>query len=951
MKNLLNPKWLLLIHTAPVLLLAFLLSAQYSIIKSALSEENIFLCILFASSLFVLTASTLIYTFIQVVRKKPISIYYGFISLFSHVIFLYVYCNYLSDMVPLDIPLWILGDDIIIYVGTFLMPAMAHAVLIIVMWLTPADKKHKPGMNIIGALLIPVSWYIFGQLILPLWKTVDFEYNFHMLLVLAIVSTIGFLFLLIRTLYIITIQKSAFFIKYPLAWKIPLSLIFPILGLLFNSGWFFNGTDFIHSHNSIFGNFNSIWFYIFALANGILICLPNTKHRLYRLFLFAGRSILFAYTFYFFLVFLPYLPFSVLLILLAGAGFLMLTPLVLFVVHLQELSSDIQYLRQYFSTALLYSISITGFTVLPLSIILDNLNDRSVLHEALHYVYTPNYQESVDIDTSSLTKTLEVLKNHKDRNSLFQRSTQTPYLSTLFKWIVLDNMSLSDYKIYTLENIFLGYSTSDRQFRGFSNSNTNDQVKLTHIKTHSTFNKASDSWVSSIDLELTNTDLNSGQQEYATTLDLPEGCWISDYYLYIGDRKEKGLLTEKKAALWVYSQIVNTRRDPGILYYLTGNKVALRVFPFAFGEVRKTGLEFIHKEPVSITIDGQVIPLGERLNQHKPLSEKINDQVFYVSVQDKKELPAIQRKPYYHFVVDVSKGNEPLKTDYIQRIENLLSQQVISAENARISFTNSYTNTVPFDKNWKEHLQNQNYKGGFYLEHAIKTILTDAYLHPATSYPVITVLTDSLPNAILDKDFASLKFAAPENNPFYILTAGGMLESHDLFNNPAAISSDSLSFSFQRKVVAWPDEKNTIAYLPQDDQPSIVLKGIIGTKHPPLQWTAKNYSAALYMQGEWMSQVLYPYTSEKQWLDVTRHSFQTKVMSPYTSYIVVETEVQKEMILKKQQQTLAGNKSLDLGEEPQRMSEPELIVVALLLITYIIYRQKKKTKPAFAPMP
>lgn len=943
MKNLLNPRWLLLIHTAPVLFLTFLLSAQYAIIKSALSEENILLCTIFASSLFVLTASIFVYTVIQMLRKKSLSIYYGFVSLSAHVIFLYVYCNYLSDMVPLSTPLWILGDDIIIYVGTFLMPTMAHAVLIIVLWLTPEDKKHRPWMNLLWALLIPMSWYIFGQLILPLWRMVNFQYDFHVIIVLAIVSTISFLFFLIRTLYIITVQKITFFIQYPLAWKIPLSLIFPILGLLFNSGWFFNSGSFTHSSNSIFGNFNSIWFYVLTLMNGLFICLPNSEYRLYRLFLFAGRSILFAYTFYFFLVFLPYLPFSVLLILLAGAGFLMLTPLVLFVVHLQELSADINYLRRYFSTTILYSICTIGFTVLPIILVLDNLNDRRVLHRAIQYVYTPDYSSFVNIDTTSLIKTLNVLKNHKDRTSAFQRSSQTPYLSTLFKWIVLDNMSLSDYKIHTLEHVFLGHSNLDKYFPSTpAISNPIDQVKLTQVKSNSTFNKTSGNWVSTIDLELTNTAKDSWQQEYETTLELPEGCWISDYYLYIGDRKEKGLLAEKKAAMWVYSQIVNTRRDPGILYYLTGNKVALRVFPFAFKEIRKTGLEFIHKEPVNILIDGQVIHLGEPISSDKSLSEKISEQIFYVSAEDKKELPVIQRKPYYHFVVDVSNGKESLKSDYIQRIENLLSQQVISSANAQISFTNSYTRTIPFTETWKEQVEKEQCFGGFYLEHAIKSILSKEYLHPKNTYPLITVITDSLPHAILDKDFASLKFTSPENNHFYILTDGGMMEPHDLFHNPQAISSDRLAFSFDNKVLAWPNEKNVAAYLPQDDQPSIVLKGILGTEHPALKWTDKNYSAGLYMQAEWMSQVLYPYTSENQWLDVAKQSFQTNIMSPYTSYIVVETEMQKKMILKKQKQTLAGNKSLDLGEEPQRMSEPELIIVALLFLAYFAYKKSKK---------
>ena len=942
MKNLLNPRWLLIINTLPVLLLTLLLSAQYSIIKSLLSEENMRLCIIFASSIFTLSASTLAYCLIQLFRKKTISLAYGFISLIAHVVFLYIYCNYLSEMIPLRTPLWILGDDIIIYVGTFLMPTMAHAVLIIVMWFTPDDKKHKPALNFGGALLIPVSWYLFAQVILPLWRKVDFDYDFHVVLVLAIASTILFLFLLIRTLYILTIQKSAFFANYPLAWKIPLAIVFPILGLLFNGG-FLNEKEFWNSTHSIFGNFNSLWFYVLALLNGLLICLPNLSNRTYRLFLFCGRSILFAYTFYFFLVFLPYLPLSVLLILLAGAGFLMLTPLVLFVVHIQELAGDIAYLRTYVSVKVLYGISILGFTILPMIITAHDIHDKYVLKEALHYVYTPNYSESVRIDASSLQKTLNVLKHHKDRNSFFQRDSQTPYLSSLFKWIVLDNMTLSDYKIQTLEKIFLGKSeTFNFQTNEFRTGNA---VTLTNVKTKSVFDEKNKSWLSSIDLELTNTSTAGWQEEYATSFELPEGCWISDYYLYVGKKKEQGLLVEKKAALWIYSQIVNTRRDPGILYYLSGNKIGFRVFPFADKEVRQSGIEFIHQEPVDLVIDNQTIHLGEAQSEKVSSSEKVNDQVFYISSLEKESLPEVYRKPYYHFVVDVSQGKENSKRNYVEQIENLLAQDPLSGEHARISFTNSYTSTVPLNKNWKEELEQQSCEGGFYLEHAIKRILANAYLHPSNKYPVIVVMADSLGDAILDKDFGSLKFTVPESSHFYYLTDQGAMEPHALFDHPRNISTDTTHYaSSDQNVLAWPDDKNTVAYLPNDHKPSIVIKGMVQPNNAVIPWTPKNYTAALYMQGETMSQVLHPFTSEEEWLDLLKQSFQTKVLTPYTSYIVVETESQKAMLLKKQRQTLSGNKSLDLQEDPQRMSEPGLMVVALLFGSYLLYKQRKKIR-------
>ena len=48
---------------------------------------------------------------------------------------------------------------------------------------------------------------------------------------------------------------------------------------------------------------------------------------------------------------------------------------------------------------------------------------------------------------------------------------------------------------------------------------------------------------------------------------------------------------------------------------------------------------------------------------------------------------------------------------------------------------------------------------------------------------------------------------------------------------------------------------------------------------------------------------------------------------PVTSYIVVENEAQRAILKKKQEQVLSSNKSLDLDENTQRMSEPNLWVL------------------------
>ena len=214
---------------------------------------------------------------------------------------------------------------------------------------------------------------------------------------------------------------------------------------------------------------------------------------------------------------------------------------------------------------------------------------------------------------------------------------------------MLDNLTLSDTKINYIEKVFFDNTSIEIRPENIRN----DNVKITNISSNSTYDKSQNAWKSWIDLEITNKSENTWFSEYVTTIDLPEGCWISNYYLFVGNKKEFGILAEKKSAMWVFSQIRNENRDPGILHYLTGNKVAFRVFPFSKDEVRKTGIEFLHKEPLKLTIENNIVELG---NAEETTNEKTEtENVVYVSTQQKQTLKTVQRKPYFHFLVDISK--------------------------------------------------------------------------------------------------------------------------------------------------------------------------------------------------------------------------------------------------------------------------------------------------------
>lgn len=934
MRNLLNPKWLLIINTLPVAVLLFIFKGQYDIIHSLLNGEEISVWINFGLALAFLGILNLVYILFLISKKQTVHVLYGVTALLTYIPFIYVYSLHLEDLLPFTIPRWMVPGDLVLYVGTFLMPTLIYALLVLVTYFTPEEKTNKAWKSFVFAAIVPLSWYIFSQVILPLWRPMDYGFSIHAFLILFIAGTLLFLFFLIRGVFILANTKSERFQKYQFVWKIPITLVFPILGLAANSGHLFEPGGI--GDSGIFGDFSSLWFYLLAVINGVLLCLPDFENKIYRLVLFIGRTITFAYTLYFFLVFLPFLPLSVLAIIAFGIGFLMLTPLALFFIHIHQLSKDFIFLKQFFTKNVIRGIYLLSFLIIPIIITIQFQHHKKVLHETLDYLYNPDYSKNYTVDESSLAETIAVVKSHKARNNDFIFNRHIPYISSYFNWIVLDNLTLSNSKVNTIESIFFGeYFYGDRYL-----NNADEDLEITKINTTSTYDKSQEAWSTWVDFEITNSSPNDWFTEYATTFDLPAGCWISNYYLFVGDKKEMGILAEKKSAMWVFNSIRNENRDPGILYYLTGNKVAFTVFPFSQGEVRKTGIEFLHKEPLTLNIDSNVVQLGDT-SLHIPTKGFEDENMIYVSANEKQKLKTVQRKPYFHFLINASADMNTHQDDFIERIDRLTAVHSDLAENAKISYVNAYVTTEPLNQDWKDHYKAQKFKGGFYIDRAIRKELVNSYKSKGDTYPIFVVVTDDIYNAVIHKNFADLKMTFPESDLFFNLTETGNLKPHSLVSSPYFQNEDSLNYSFENKVLEYRMADNSVHYLRNDSQPEIILKkdnftvSETGIKE-------HNWQSALTMQGKWISQILHPETANDEWLNLVKYSFQSKVMSPVTSYLVVENEAQKEMLKRKQEQVLAGKKDLDLDDDTQNMSEPGFFVLAILLVIFLWYREKRK---------
>jgi len=80
---------------------------------------------------------------------------------------------------------------------------------------------------------------------------------------------------------------------------------------------------------------------------------------------------------------------------------------------------------------------------------------------------------------------------------------------------------------------------------------------------------------------------------------------------------------------------------------------------------------------------------------------------------------------------------------------------------------------------------------------------------------------------------------------------------------------------------------NSVVYLKNEKQPSIILKkDIFGI--PANEIKEKSWNNTLALQGQFLTQILHTESADKKWFNLVKYSFKSKIMTPQTSYIVVE---------------------------------------------------------------
>ncbi len=441
----------------------------------------------------------------------------------------------------------------------------------------------------------------------------------------------------------------------------------PVAGLLFNRSIPFPV------------DFQAWEVYALVVANTAILLFASFQHIARPRLSFALLCATFPFSLYFFIVFLPYTPLSLLALIALGAGFLVLSPTLLFVLHLHLLNQARLSPRLRLRPARLALLGLACVLVLPGCFTVRALADKAALHAALDFVFTPTIQPGDLTYPASLTNLRRALASHRS----YKNGIYYPLLSDAYASLVFNDLVLPDDKLARLEHTFFGTAgstensdptrRSDSTFfgpRGGVRDRTRmpraaappRTIEVTGLTTR-TAPAGNDATTVTVALTLSYNapaDPRAPAAEYLKTLPLPAGIFVHGFRLHINGVPVPGRIFEKKTALWVYTMIRDAeRRDPGLLYYRTPDELELRVFPIEVGTPATVELDFL----VPATITADALPAHHRdpavLLAHlgtltRPRLTHDPRATTATAGLDRLSLPAVERAPYLHVIIDRS---------------------------------------------------------------------------------------------------------------------------------------------------------------------------------------------------------------------------------------------------------------------------------------------------------
>jgi hypothetical protein len=787
--------------------------------------------------------------------------------------------------------------------------SVIYAILGIANNTTSPNKTNGVARYVAGIIFVPLTWFLAINI-------ASGANSNAVALILIISSVYALIFFITKLLFIGRLSLSPLSFdnkpnnKYYVAIFIT-TLCMPLCGLIINQT--FSGFGSNSPSAGMFGDFSHPLFYIIAALNGLLLLISPLKNKELRLFLFYLKSVGYAYILYFLIVFLPILPLGFMGIIIYGLGLLILTPLLATALQGYHLAKEWVILTKSWSKLIVTVVFCVGIITLPLCMTATFWGDKENINLAVQYLEHSNFNNNEPVNLTRLNRSINNIKGSlQDRRGLLDFSSNNiPIISKLYNGLIFDKKILSPDNVLALENLFFdaGHNLSAENL---SNSDiVNNNISLLDAISDTKFDEKTGVYKSWVNLKLKNASTEDNG-EYITTFKLPPGAYISDYYLNVFGTRKSGLLTDRRAALFIYSKIVNTRRDPGLLHYIGKNTLELRVFPFAVNEVRETGFEIIHSQKFDLDLGAKTISLGGA-DEQKEI--RVDGAVLLPAAQ-KSNLKSVERKPKYHFVIDNSKNS-----DVPWHINQVLAYTKANhIEDAEVTFA-----SYKLQEQTLSNMMQTKYiaEGGFNLNMAVNKILSK---ENANMFPIIIAVSDNMPAAVLPRDIYPLAAKYPESLYYYAL-------NHNLTVTPYSYEDNKANYT-ETKPIITPVLSYNGKYVLDNNKSELVLTDTNSNKS---NFTGNQYEDAILLDVLLQKEML---AGKPDTVELVRASFRAKILTPQTAFMVVETQEQEKELLDLQERILSNNESVPTVT----LDEPPLIICMVLILILMLVLKLKSTR-------
>ncbi len=946
-----HPLTLLITIAVPQLILLIINLRSYYLISdevNAIQKEAALL--LFSGELILFIGGSL-FALWRLQRSTHIAWRWNWLLFIPPVVYLSFFAIKGPDIVPDAMQLWIVQPGrVILYQFVFLMPVIFLSALGLACFPMRISIGKDMGASLGLAAGIPLLWYITLHLGRGMWIR-------HLPGTLILLMVAGSsLICLTGILRIITLLFTWALRKGQIGQSILIalvSIIAPIGGLLLNRSMPFPA------------NFQ-IWpVYVLTILNGLALTMPKLNHPKIDRSVWLLQCALFPFTLYFFAVFLPYLPLAAIAIIAAGAGFLVLSPTALFVIHLRRL-------HQGLPSGKPAIIGILFALILPVYAQVEMMIDRAVLHQAIDYVYSPDLK-----NTGRFKGNRHALRRSLMRLQGVKAGVHLPFLTEWYNQVVLDGLVLNDEKMNHLHFTFFGEplpaidqipesifgGRSRRSNFGVRTAPPPKNAVLQNV-THSTTTDPANGTRTLVKLELHNP--SNTQSEFATTIQIPEGVFVSGYWLLVGEDRVPGQIFEKKTAMWIYRMIRDaSRRDPGLLTYLSPNQLSLRVFPFAAREKRITEIEFLSPPGYFPEIRiGKEIISGKIHKKYIAIAKSDDDQQsLFVSAEAAAAIPPTTREPYFHFIVDRS------ITGLTAR-EAIASMKEVAAKFPQIKeftialanyeFIDAAPNRQPLTSLGKNSVSDLidflPRRGAFLAEHSLQRSLSQYRSLQAKSenkenflrFPVMVLITGSKTHQNKIKDLKWYRSATPDIEGYFVKT-------HEVSRLEAMTfdGGETDAILPVKPVLIFSSGKGK-AIVPITGKPKAVTfdsgdiievyDSKIGSFRPvknPTEIPPESAYSKAHDVKKFDSKIRWnPSTSDELLSTVVDKSRESGILTPSTAYIVVENSAQWKMLKRKEKEKLKGNQALDFMESP----EPHLFLLVSIFGFLLLVRRGVKIR-------